>query len=181
MGVKVDIAVTVDHVGNIENALKALVAKELYVGIPAEKGIRSEGPITNAALLYIHEHGAPEANIPARPSVNPTIKAHQDDLIVPMLKQAAVEAFEGMSPERTLSILGQKVADAIRSRIQAGIPPPLKDATIVARLRRLAEYQKAGSKKRKEMREVAIEEGATPLIDTTQMLKAITWVLRPRH
>lgn len=153
------------------------------VGIPSDKSLREDGgEINNAALLYIHEHGAPEAGIPARPSLEPTVKSHQKDMIEPALFEAASAAFAGDTGkmERTLARLGQNMADAVRDTITAGIPPPLKEETLIARARRKAGYQKAKGERREKLREKAVEAGGTPLIDTAQMLRAITWVLRKR-
>jgi hypothetical protein len=74
--------------------------------------------------------------------------------------------------------MGQQVADDVRLRITEGIPPPLKDATIIARARRKNAYKNAKRRRRATLRAAAVEAGATPLLDTAQYLKSITYVLR---
>ena len=76
--------------------------------------------------------------------------------------------------------MGQKAADAVRDTIINHIPPPLKPATLLGRLRRKQKYQKASSGKRSRLREEALagSEGDTPLLDTGKLLRAITFVLR---
>lgn len=172
--------VKLDNVAQVAGAIETLAKTKVMVGIPAKKGLRSGGPISNAALGYIHEFGAPEANIPPRPFLLPTVKAKQKGLIVPALNKAGKAALTGDlgGIERILSILGQEVSDAVRTRIVDFIPPPLKPGTLIGRARRLASYQNASKKRRKTLREKALQADATPLIDTGQLLKSITWVLR---
>lgn len=49
--------------------------KEVLIGIPMSTTERPDGEITNAELGYIHEYGAPEANIPARPFLIPGVES----------------------------------------------------------------------------------------------------------
>jgi hypothetical protein len=183
MARKSGVYVTIDKVGDISKAILLLADKKVMVGVPASKDMRDNSTgINNAALAYIHEHGAPEANIPARPFLEPTVKAKQKSVIEPALYAAASAAFAGDpgKVERTLSKLGQEMADAVRETIRAGIPPPLKESTLIARARRRAAYKNAKRERKAALREKAVAAGGIPLIDTAQMLRAITWVLRKR-
>ena len=179
--IKSGVRVSINNVSKLLASTNALATTEVMVGIPSNKALRSDKTgINSAELGYIHEHGAPEVGIPARPFLEPTVKDKQTSLIEPTLRKAALAAFSGDPGKVTnlLSGLGQEVADAARDRIVAGIPPKLKDATIIARARRKQAYKKAKGAKRAELRAKALEDGGTPLIDTGQLMRSITWVLR---
>lgn len=155
-----------DRVGEITKTLSDLSSKRVMVGIPAEKGMREpeksqKGPINNAALAYIHEHGAPEANIPARPFLIPGVKSAQEAFL-PRLKEAGKAAFEGRQSavDGNLAAAGQIAAQAVQRKITTGPFAPLKPRTIAARRRK---GQKGTIR---------------PLIDTGQMRQAVTWVIR---
>jgi hypothetical protein len=179
------ITVTLNNVANVAKAIEELAQTRVLVGIPADKTTRDDpsAGINNASLLYIHEHGAPEINLPAREVMGPTIKENQA-MVAADLKAAGVAAFEG-KPEQVAKIagrLGQKIADLCRVRIQSHIPPPLKESTVLARTRRTARYQNAKPVARARMRAQATTPAAiadaVPLFDTGQLSRAITWVIR---
>ena len=48
------IQVTIDRVGAVLGAISSLADRQVLVGVPAAKGVRRDGQITNAALAYIH-------------------------------------------------------------------------------------------------------------------------------
>lgn len=178
------IVVTLDRVAEVAGSIEFLASQRLMIGIPAEKTPRTDGPINNASLLYIHEHGAPEAHIPQREVLKPTIKENLTTLIDPAFKKAGTAAFSGQRDkvEQIYGQLGQKLADACRDRIVSHIPPPLKEATVLARTTRTAKYKSAKAGKKAAMREHATTASAiadaVPLFDTGQMARAITWVIR---
>ena len=67
---------------------------------------------------------------------------------------------------------GQSAATAAQTRIREGIAPPLAQATVTARRRR--------SKGAKYRRKATSPSEVTPLIDTGQLLRSITYVFRPK-
>jgi hypothetical protein len=80
----------------LAEALKRLQEAAVYVGIPADHSLRTGDDITNAQLLYIHSHGSPLQNIPARRVIEPAIEAPDNKArINAELKQAAQAALEG--------------------------------------------------------------------------------------
>jgi hypothetical protein len=173
----------VDHLKQVSKAITTLADTRVMVGVPAQKTDRGQ-PITNAALAYIHEHGAPAANIPARPFMRPTIKARENE-IAARLKRAASFAWAGNSGavERELSRMGMETRDAIKMRIRSDIPPPLAMRTVMGRIYR----RKSKTWRKKRIKEVHqnIAAGVPPqtgiftaLIDTAQMINSITYVLR---
>jgi hypothetical protein len=156
------------------------------VGVPAEKTNR-DGPITNASLAYIHDHGAPEVGIPARPFMEPGIESVQAK-IEDTLYMTAKAAGDGR-PDAVRSGFqraGMIAQAGIRAKIQSNIGPPLKPETIANRARgRGTKGQRKSEKKYAGL----IASGASPaqaqsqagiiaLVDTGQMRNAISYVVR---
>jgi len=84
------------NVGKLEDRLKKLQRAAVFVGIPQDHTLRTVGEVTNAQLLYIHTHGSPLRNIPARPVIEPAIAAPDNKArITAELTQAAHSALEG--------------------------------------------------------------------------------------
>jgi hypothetical protein len=164
------VTVTKDLSATVTVALRALSRRRVLVGVPAANNSRPDGQIGNAALAYIHSFGAPEANIPPRPFMEPGITAAQP-AINTAFQYAAKAALNGdmQKCDANLDIAGIKAANSIHAVIQAGIPPPLKPATVAARRRR-----SAGSSYR---RQASVASDTTPLIDTGELLKSLTYVV----
>lgn len=136
-------------------------------GAHVKVGIFSDGKprgtdsdLTNAEIGAVHEFGAPDAGIPARPWLKPAI-AKNADAYQKFLGRVAQEALQGGSIEKGLAQIGAKAAADVKQYIATGQPPQdLAPATLA---RKLAKTRK-GSK-------------GTPkaLIDTAQMLNSITF------
>lgn len=160
--VKSGVTVVLDKTAGIAEAIAVLASTRVSVGIPQDKDERKgDGEINNAALGYIHEHGAPEAGIPERPWLVPGVKSAQDDITV-RLKQAGAAALEGKKSvvEKIFHAVGLIGQAAARSYIQASEHfEPLLPRTLKARERR----GRTGDK---------------PLIDTGQMRNSVTYVIR---
>ena len=121
----------------VKKGLAALPKNDVLVGIPASGNARSDGPIGNAAIGYIHETGAPEANIPARPWLRPGIR-NAREAIAAGLKVAGRRALAG-EPEAVLQALhtvGLTAQQAVKASLGSNVPPPLKAGTLAARRRR---------------------------------------------
>jgi hypothetical protein len=164
MGVKV----TSDRIDAIISAVAALTKQQVVVGIPAESNERDPedgASIGNADLLAIHEFGSPAANIPARPTLIPGVKAYQPRAIK-RLKKAAESAIDAASfggstqdtdvnkvkqiaavskssNERApvqsvtdqLNAIGLEAVASVKNQFTEGNLAPLKPATIAARKR----------------------------------------------
>jgi hypothetical protein len=155
------VTVTKDLTKEIAKATRELSKTRVMVGIPAIKAARDDGePINNAALGYIHENGAPEVNIPARPWLMPGIDTKKE-VIEDQLKAAGQAALDGnvISMRRYLNATGLVGADAAKRKITTGPFVPLKPATLAARRRRG-------------------RTGTKPLLDTAQMRASVTYVIR---
>lgn len=143
----------------------------VYVGIPADAKAREEPHIANATLGYIHEKGSPINNVPARPFLYPGVKNSQNKWL-PRFEAAGRAALDGnvAGMVKYLEEAGTLAQSAVQRRIQGGIPPPLSPATVRNRRRR-----SAGSKYRRKATTAA---QTTPLYDTGQMLRSITYVVK---
>jgi hypothetical protein len=151
---------TVSNARQIARAVEYLTTRNVLVGIPSTTAGNRNGPINNAALLYIHDNGAPEAGIPARPVMAPGI-ARKADEINRRLRNAGKIAFEGRitAVEQQLNAVGLVAAQGIKEAINSNTPPPLRPSTLAKRRAR----------------------GVTrtnTLVDTAQMRNAVTYVIR---
>lgn len=159
--------IAIDRVGDVLQGLQALERERVLVGVPADETERKpeDGalpPIGNAALLYIHEHGAPEANIPARPTLSPGIRDVKD-YVADQYRLAAEDAMAGHTDRvnRRLHAIGLKAQTAIKRRFVDGPFVPLSDATLANRKARGVTRTK-------------------PMIDTGQLRNSVNYVIRRR-
>lgn len=176
---------SIDNLPELRKTLKRLVRDEVLVGVPEEKTERDDPvsqahDITNAALAYIHDNGAPEAKIPARPFMLPGMARSKDEVTATLTKTAQYALVGDMGKiEQGYERVGLIVVDNIQATIQEGIPPPLAKRTLQAR----AAKGRKGAQLELDRREQGINPGvdlAKPLIDTAEMLKSISYVIRRR-
>jgi len=160
--------------GKLLAGLEAVTQKRVLIGVPAEKAGRQDddekGEINNAALMYIHDKGATEANIPARPGLTEGVK----DALPDIEKELVALAKEGLSGDpaavdkrlHRAGIIGQ---NAVRKRIVDGPWAPLAPSTIAARKRKA---KKSG---------VVLEDSdIRPLRESGQMYRAVTYSVRDK-
>lgn len=175
----------IDNVAKFLQGVEVLAKAEVLVGVPADKTSRKEtGGITNAELAYIHDKGAPEANIPARPFMEPGIAAVRDE-VTKLLVEAGNSVFKGAPAVLAyFTKVGIIATRSIKNQISAGIPPPLAPSTIAARIRRIkgkkrkqaiADARAAGTP---DSRQSGAEGIFTPLKVTNQLFNAITYIIR---
>ena len=132
------VTITKDRTAEIMSSLDVLVRHRVLVGIPADKADRKDADdeVNNAARLYIHEHGAPEARpqIPARPTVGPGIAAAQPRINAGF-KRAAAAAMSGnpQGIQVALHEVGTVARDSIKNKISSNTPPPLSERTLQER------------------------------------------------
>lgn len=158
---KTGTTVVLDKVSEVMKGIALLAGTRVMVGVPASKAAREDGqPINNAALAYIHDNGAPEANIPARPFLKEGVESAQAEINDGFRKvgEAALDGNPGAA-ERGFHAVGLKAQAAVRAKITAGPFQPLKPATLAARRRRG-------------------RTGTKPLLDTAQLRNAINYVVR---
>lgn len=171
-------------------ALRDLTGAEVLVGIPESTTERQDGKgedITNAALGYIHEFGAPAANIPARPFLIPGVE-NSLDRSTQQLELAAKAALKGdaSAMDMRMEMAGQIAATSAKREISYGDFVPLKPSTVRNRLRgrntksrREAEQEYlrlvSGGMSEEDAQSAA---GIRPLIDTGALRNSITSVVR---
>lgn len=171
---------------NILKAMELLASMEVLVGFPSDTTDRQKeegGDLTNAALGYIHDNGAPEQNIPARPFMVPGMTRAMPK-VEALAKRTAKAVLSGApnAPEMVeqgLHAMGLVAQSAIRAVINEGIDPPLADATLRAR----AAKGRKGAKQELANRKAGKPPGKTlakPLVDTGQLRNAVNYVIRNR-
>lgn len=181
--------IQVDNLALLKRDLALLVDSEVLVGVPEGEDSRDDGsPIGNAARAYIHDNGAPEANIPARPFMEPGIMSAQVEITkalavtaLSVLKNSQQKQPKNNIVERGLHAVGMVAVSAIKNKIAEGIPPPLSDRTLRARAAktpsRKAEREELAARRRGEK---AGTDRVKPLIDTGEMMGSIKHVLRSK-
>lgn len=158
--------------GKWKELLKVVEAageRSVKVGVLASKGgdavhVSADGEsdgLTLLELAVIHELGSEAANIPERSFIRLTIAALEEEIGEVMAKLARAVVEKGMPIDQALNILGAYIATEIKKTISGGglVTPlweELKPATIARK----------GSDR--------------PLVDTGQLLNAITWEVGPR-
>lgn len=148
---------------SIKQLLTRLKGYDLLIGVPAEESPRDIGAeVTNAELVYLHTHGSPAQGLPPRPIIEPALAANMD-MIKPKL-QAAVEKFSNgdeVAGEQRLRALGMYCQNIVRGWFTdpRNQWPPLAEST---------KALKAKNGRSKD----------NPLIDTGELRKSITYVVR---
>lgn len=137
-------------------AVNALHKNSVFAGIPQDKAGRSGDGMNNATLGYIHNYGSPVRNIPAREFLGSGIKKAQDNIVL-AFKEAAKVALDGNAGavNKSLNKAGIFAVNGIRGMFTANEWEPLSPATLA----------KKGNK-------------TNPLIDTGQLRKSISYVVR---
>jgi len=152
-----------------DDAIKRLarVARlRVHVGVLASKGgaehpVDEEGNTSDLSLVEIaavHEFGSPAAHVPERSFVRSTFRVHARDQLRAKMTVLCRAALNGrMDPGAAIDLLGSWAATAIRNSITRRlIKQDLRPATI--------RRKTVGGKK-----------GDTALVDTGQLMNAITW------
>jgi len=182
------VKISKDNTRGFMAALAALAENRVYAGVPATTaGRKEEGtPLNNAELMFIHENGAPEANIPARPVVNPAIEHAQPELTA-ALAATAKSAFD-KGPDGVMKgfdAVGLIAQNAMRARITTGPFAPLSPKTIAQRAAKRGTKRRKSETKYLELvkggmapSEAQAAAGIKPLIDTGQLRRALTYVVR---
>jgi hypothetical protein len=175
-----------DRLKSILDSLRGLTKSQVLVGIPEDKTDRS-GQITNAALGYIHEFGAPGANIPARPHLIPGVRKSASQYM-PHLRKAAEFALAGepQKMQHSLMRVGIIASSAVRKEITTGNFVPLSPMTVARRHEaRGTASMRAGEKRymalvRLGMTPQSAQDatGIRPLINTGALRNAYTYVIR---
>jgi hypothetical protein len=137
----------------VASRLKALEGKVAKAGWFASSRYESGMPV--AAVAVIQEYGAHISRfgskagdytivIPPRPFMRPTILREQQQWLTYMASGARAILRGSLTPEQVYDGIGLRIAADIARSITLVQSPPLKPATIAARLRRRADKKTLG-------------------------------------
>lgn len=153
----------------IEKNFREMGRQRVLIGIPKSMAARSTGE-SNAAIGYIQEKGAPKANIPPRPFLIPGVKK-VELVCAALLKEASPIALQDEAlVGATLNKVGLRAVVSVVDMFTNNSWPALSKATIRARLRKMA----PGNAKKFSEGHGALR----PLIDTGQLRRSITYIVR---
>ena len=167
----------------LANLLKSLSKLEVLVGVPQETTDRKgEGGVTNAQLIMLHTKGSPLQNLPPRPIIEPALEQSETKQMITDGLKDILQALLNRDPssaKKNMKILGQHSVNAVQNWFDdpRNSWTPDTEKTIIAKMKK--KYK--GKKKRKEATESALAgvQGINvTLVDTNQMRKAITYVIR---
>lgn len=119
-------------------------------------GTPDEEELSMAELGAIHEFGAPRAGIPERSFLRATADAKRLEWMALFERALRLAVAGRLTLDQAMGLVGQQAVADIVARIRdgAGIPPPLKPATIAAK-------------------------GSTrPLVDTGRLVQAISYEVK---
>lgn len=198
------VRITRGNLEQVKEGVALLAALEVLVGFPEDTTARDEDPnddpdsrgITNAALGYIHDNGAPEVNIPARPFMTPGVE-EVIEKVENQLRGAMKAAMRGdpVVMEQAMIAAGLTAKLGIQNKINEGIGPPLSDRTLQARARKgkgkssIAKAAQLELDRRSAMNDLGEDPffdldtaltTAKPLIETAQMRNAVNFVIRAK-
>lgn len=199
--------VTVSQSGEmtaINEAIGILKDAKVFVGIPDKETDRKRGMIgpqksqyvTNAGLLYIHTNGSQLKKIPARPVIEPAINANRLR-IESLLYQAAQAYLDGKKAEgnRYVKETGQFASNACKLWFKDSRNGWAQNSPNTIR-RKLGKMPRSSKAKKEWLTarailnvsqmqgeymplygKTALDAINTPLIDTAQLRRAITYVV----
>ncbi len=161
------VIVTKDRTAELLKAIVALTQREVLIGIPADAPARTPepgepAPPTNALIGYWMETGDPEMNLPARPFLVPGVEAIKDKAVA-RLKKAGQDALNGdpSKVDQALHAVGLMGQSSVQAKITDGPFAPLAPRT-------LAQRRARG------------RTGERPLVDTGQLRRSISYVIRKK-
>lgn len=152
----------------LEAALKVLDKVEGKVGWFSGNSYPEGGPPV-AYVASIHEYGYPEGNIPPRLGLR-GVNRNEKNAWSGLSHKLSGEVIAGKrTPESMMDLMGAKAAGDYRKHITGPIQPPLKPATVRARLGRYASVSKT----------VISVTVAHPLTSTKTLLNTLTNTVEP--
>lgn len=178
-GINLSFGVVADNSDALIKALAEMKSKAVYAGFPEDEKPRTDGsPITNAAIAYVQNTGAPEQNIPSREFMVSGIESKRDPISDGM-QEVGTAALDGDIPAAGAALhkVGLTAQNGIRNKIIEGPFEPLAESTLKARARR----GRDGAQQELDRRAAGEDPGtdlARPLNDTGQMRNAVTYVIR---
>jgi hypothetical protein len=181
------VSIMLDNTNSVVRSIRGLGDMQVLIGIPQFASQRQNAgeptKATNALIGYVQEFGDASRNLPPRPHLVPGVMA-EEVRSIEGLKRAGTFAVNGdyQATVRQMMAIGTRNVSSVKQIIRSKIPPPLAEATVVARLRRT----KAGRKRLTKMMQAGTDlaswgtQNLTPLIDTSDYINHITYVVRDR-
>lgn len=154
------VTMTRDNLAAFMRDVRDMAKRDVLVGIPGDGAERQKGDaMDNATLGYIHEFGAPAANIPARPFLIPGV-ASVNAQTSARLGRGMTAALGGDMAEcdRQMHAAGLIAQNAVKARINSNIQPALSPRTLAARRARG-------------------RTGENTLVETGQLRNSVTYVV----
>jgi hypothetical protein len=197
MAENIGVRITGAGLAQIADDLQLLAGVEVLVGFPEETTQREmdtgdtdsygkamlgmKEDLTNATLGYIHDNGAPEAHIPARPFMIPGIMAAEEKLTnkLGQVLKATLQGKGAVTIEQGMHQVGLIAKLSIQNTINDGIPPPLADSTLRARARKGRKGAGIELLSRSKGNAPSMDF-AKPLVDTAQLRNAVNYAIRAR-
>lgn len=187
MSFKVEITKTSSNFEAVTKAFSALENLDLLVGIPQEKSSRKGKGPNNAELAYIHSNGSPKMSIPARPFLEPAIEANKEAIA----KQQAKIIQDALAGKTDMMLIDvKKLGLFTQNAIKAWFTdprnnwPPNSPATAMRKIAKKYKSKKRRAQALEEWFQSVQVEGmdptVRPLIDTSQLRNAITYVIRQK-
>ncbi|BBE08584.1 Uncharacterized protein MCB1EB_0423 [Mycoavidus cysteinexigens] len=138
------------------NRIKALGQKEICVGVIAKTASRKDqkARFSNAQIAAVHEFGAPNKGIPARPFLRSTLIRNKQVYTEALATQMRKSVKQRQSAEQAYQAVGLKAASDVQHEIRHGAHTPLKTTTIQRK------------------------KSSQPLIDIGQLHQSITSIVR---
>lgn len=110
-----------------------------FHGMQAEAGwlesSQYEDGTKAAYVAAIQEYGAPEKNIPPRPFMRPAVEENKEYWADQLKNGVKAVSSGAMDAGMVMDAIGQRMANDVQHAITQVVSPPLKDATVRARLR----------------------------------------------
>ena len=190
------LSITIDLSKDLEKATKALLRRELLIGIPGDAPARppepgeKTPPPSNALVAYVQEFGDEEHRTPERPFLMPGIEDAKDKIAAGLTKagKAVLDGkLDGL--EAGLAMAGAAAVVSVKRKILEGDFAPLAESTLLARARRkrangqLSQAETSKAARRELAARAAGELASTdakPLYDTHSMFNAITYVIKDK-
>lgn len=146
----------------LTSARRTMGGKELKIGWFSTNLYEDGTPV--AYVATIHEFGAQKQGIPPRPFMRPTIEREEIKWRA-FIAQEAKKIVEGTQTVAALfEMLGLNISGEIARSISEVVSPPLLEATIRAKMRKMANTKITGSLDK-------------PLVETGLMLESVTYTV----
>lgn len=125
----------------LEATIKALDKQQARIGWFASAKYEGGQPV--AGIAAVHEFGSPERQIPPRLGMRTVASEKKEAWKETSAKVARAAAAGKIAPDKVLEVVAMTAAGNVAEHIAKVTEPPLKDSTIAARKRKLADKGKS--------------------------------------